>query len=201
MAGNAYLTTNTAGAKIEVRANQTSAGAGDAGKIVALNSAGLVDPTMANVAGAVVAGANVTRTGSGTVADPYVFSATTSGPTTVTATAHGAISAGQLVNFYSNGGVLTAQAADNTTAGTEANGYATTGVADGASGSFSVGGIITGLSGLTLGATYYLGKVGAVIASSGVASLTAGNILQVVGKALSATTLDFTPEPAPITLA
>lgn len=46
MAGNAYLSVLTSGVRSLVRANQSSAGAGDAGKIVALNSSGKVDSTM-----------------------------------------------------------------------------------------------------------------------------------------------------------
>lgn len=44
MAGNKYLTPN-GGRHDEARASQSSAGAGDAGKIIALNSSGVVDPT------------------------------------------------------------------------------------------------------------------------------------------------------------
>lgn len=46
MAGNAYLTVLTSGARSLVRAIQTSAGAGDASKIVALNTAGKIDSSM-----------------------------------------------------------------------------------------------------------------------------------------------------------
>jgi hypothetical protein len=45
MAGNKYL--KMSGGRIqEEAAAQTSAGAGDAGKIVGLNSSGVIDPTM-----------------------------------------------------------------------------------------------------------------------------------------------------------
>lgn len=198
MAGNAYLAIVN-GIKTLVRANQTSAGAGDAGKLVALNASGFVDPTMTTIAGTVAAGTNVTVTGSGTTASPYTISSTSSGgATTVTCVTSAAISAGMLINLYSNGGVLTARPADNTAAGSEANGFALAGVSSGASGTFNLGGIITGLSGLTIGATYYLGTVGAVTPT---APTTAGNNLQVAGKAISATQLEFNPDPAPVTLA
>ena len=55
---------------------------------------------------------------------------------------------------------------------------------------------MTGLSGLTVGATYFLGAVGAVAA---VAPATAGNIIQPVGKAISATSLEFV-QGTPITV-
>lgn len=198
MAGNAYLTI-VSGIKTLVRGNQTSAGAGDAGKLVALNSAGFVDPTMTTIAGTLAAGTNVSVTGTGTTASPYTISSTASGGvTTVTATASATISAGMLVNFYNNAGALDARPADNSAAGSEANGFATAGVTNGASGTFTLGGIITGLSGLTIGATYFLGTVGGITTTAPTA---AGTNLQVVGKAISATQLEFTPDPAPVTLA
>src|SRR5271166_443519 len=48
MSGNIYLTSGASGVSdlLAVASNQTSAGAGDAGKIVALNSAGLIDSSM-----------------------------------------------------------------------------------------------------------------------------------------------------------
>lgn len=46
MAGNKYLTIGANNIPTMVAASQTSAGAGDAGKLVALNSSGLIDSTM-----------------------------------------------------------------------------------------------------------------------------------------------------------
>jgi hypothetical protein len=45
MAGNKYVV-NNGGRMDEARANQISAGAADAGKLIALNSTGIVDSTM-----------------------------------------------------------------------------------------------------------------------------------------------------------
>ncbi len=148
----------------------TSSGASTGGAIVALGSNGLLDPS-------------VMPSGIGA--------------TTVTAVTSAAISAGQLVNFYSVSGTLTVRPADSTAAGSEANGFATAAVASGATGSFNVSGLVTGLSGLTIGATYFLGAVGGATA---VAPSTAGNIIQPVGKAISATSLEFV-QGTPITVA
>lgn len=49
MAGNKYLKKGSSGFPEEQAALQTSAGAGDAGSIVALNSSGLIDDTMLSI--------------------------------------------------------------------------------------------------------------------------------------------------------
>jgi hypothetical protein len=81
MTGNTYIT-SVAGQLTEIRASQTSAGAGSAGDIVALNSLGLIDDTMLPTVD------NVTLVTSVNLA------------------------AGDLVNIYSNTGTPTAQHAD-----------------------------------------------------------------------------------------
>jgi hypothetical protein len=162
MAGNKYLV-NNGGRFDEARANQTSAGAGDAGKLVGLNSAGLIDATM-------LAGI--------------------SGLITITVLASAAIAAGQLVRVYNNAGTANVKPADNTTAGNEANGFAPGAIGSGASGTVQIGeGLITGLTGLTVGPAF-LGASGAVAAA---APSSAGNSVQRVGDAISATSLYFQP--------
>lgn len=156
----------------QVAANDTSAGAGDAGKLVALNNAGSVDITMM---------------------PPGI------GANTVTAVASAAISAGMLVNVYSDAGTLKLRPADSTSTGSKADGYATAAIAASASGTVNLGpGKITGLSGLTIGSDYYLGTVGAAVDTP---PSTAGNVVQYVGKATSATELDFQPSTMPVTVA
>lgn len=155
--------TLSAGIQTEVVPNTTSAGSADSGKIIALNGAGQLDSTMLP---------------SGLGLD------------TTSAITSSAISAGQMVNLYSNAGVLTARPADCTAVGSEANAYATAAVASGATGTFFLGGNVTGMSALTPGTTYFLSTVGAV---STTPPSTAGNVVQIVGKSLSATSLAFTP--------
>ena len=171
MAGNKYLY-NNAGQPTEKAALQVSAGAGSAGSVVALNSAGQIDSTML---------------------------ATSSGLISVTVTASAAISAGQLVNVYNNAGAINVRPADNTTAGSEANGYAPSAISSGASGTVNLGeGLITGLSGLTVGSAYYLGTAGGQTTT---APTTAGNLVQYVGKAISGTSLYFQPSTFTVVVA
>lgn len=149
--------------------NTSSAGATDSGKIVALNSAGQIDATML---------------------------ASTSGLPSYSVVASAAITAGALVNIYPNAGVLNARPADNTAVGSEANGYAPSAIASGASGTVYLGeGLISGLSALSVGAPYFLGTAGAVTTT---APSTAGNLIQPVGKAVSAT--EFYIQPSSFTV-
>jgi hypothetical protein len=171
MATNRYVNT-VGGLLTQVVPAVTSAGAPTAGQIIATNSAGVLDATMLPAG----VGANA-----------------------VTATASATISAGMLVNIYNNAGVLSVRPADSTAVGSEANGYAPSATANGGTGTVNLGaGLISGLSALTIGTNYYLGTVGAPTTT---VPSTAGNIVQYVGKALSATSLDFYPAPAPITVA
>lgn len=150
------------GIPTNVQATTVSTGSASGGQILALTSSGLLDQSVmpAGIA-----------------------------PTAITATPTTAISAGQLVNFYSNAGALAVRPADSTTTGSEANAYAPSAVASGVAGSFQVSGVISGLSGLTIG-TLFLGTVGAPTST---APSTSGSIVQQVGKALSATSMEFMP--------
>lgn len=157
-----------------VQAAISSAGSSSSGQIVALNAAGAVDITMMP---------------------------TGIGANTVTAVASATLTAGMLVNLYSNAGVLTVRPADSTTAGSEANGYVIAGFASAATATVYVGGgLINGLTGLAIGTTYYLGTVGAAVPSTSIPA-TAGNIVQYVGKAVSTTALEFQPSLSPVTVA
>lgn len=148
---------------------QASAGSASAGAIVALNSAGQVDSSMLGAS---------------------------SGEASVSVVASEAISAGAIVNIWSNAGVATARNADNTTAGKEATGFALAAIASGATGTVTLQGVVTGLTGLTPGAYQWLGTVGGVTASP---PTTTGNINQILGTALTATSLMFRPDE-PITV-
>lgn len=181
----------------------TSSGSGSSGVILALNSSGAIDPTampggspVSTSAGSGSAGILVKLNSAGAV-DATMMPAGV-GANAVTATASATITAGQLVNIYNNAGALGVRPADNTSAGSEANGYATAGITSGASGSVNLGpGSVTGLTSLTVGSRYYLGTVGAITTT---APSTTGNVVQSVGIATSTTALDFQPL-APVTLA
>jgi hypothetical protein len=147
---------------------QSSAGSASAGDIVALNSAGQIDATMLGAA---------------------------SGEASISATASEAISAGAIVNVYNNAGTVSVRNADNTAAGKEATGFALAAIANGATGTVTLQGVVTGLSGLTPGAYQFLGTVGGLVSAAPTAS---GSITQIVGTALSATSVMFRPSD-PIT--
>ena len=159
-----------AGVITQVEGKQSSAGAGDAGKIPALDAAGRLDSTMMPV---------------GIGADTKSIVASES------------LTGGDLVNVWDDAGTIKVRKADATAAGKEANGYVLGSVSSGASGTVYFEQIITGLSSLTLGAVYYLSATAG--AATTTAPSTGGNVVQRIGRAVSATELLFQPQ-APITL-
>ncbi|AVS68121.1 hypothetical protein C8245_22860 [Paracidovorax avenae] len=141
-----------------------SAGAADAGKLVATGSDGRLDPTVLPVG----IGANTTI-----------------------APASEAIGAGKFVNFHTNAGALNMRLADNSN-GRQANGYVKDAVASGASGTaYPLDTTNAALTGLTPGATYWLGTAGGVIAAplDGTDTANASKVCQELGTAKSATEL------------
>lgn len=160
MAGNKYLK-HSNGRTVEEASIQSSAGAGDAGKIPALDTAGRLDNSMMPV---------------GIGAD------------TSTVVAGENLSAGDLVNIYDNSGTPTARKADATTSGKEACGFVLTAVTSGNNASVYHEGSITGLSGLTAGRYYLSTTAGGVTATPPSA---AGNVVQFVGIATSSSTISF----------
>lgn len=142
---------------------QASAGAGDAGKIIALDAAGKIDSTMMP---------------------------TGIGSDSLTMTASEALSAGNIVNIHDSTGAK-ARKADATATGKEAIGFVTAGISSSATGTVYFEGTITGLSSLTPGARYYLSTTPGAVTSTPPSS--AGNVVQYIGTALSATELSFEP--------
>jgi len=155
-----------------VSAIQSSAGAGDAGKIPALDGAGRLSTTMMP---------------------------TGVGAETVTVVASEALTAGNFVNVYNNGGTPNVRKSDATTAGKEANGFVLAGVASGASATVYLSGLNTQLTGLTAGRYVISTTPGGVVAIAS-APATTGNVVQEIGFAMSATTISFKPQE-PVTLA
>lgn len=167
MAGNKYVQLNTNGSLQEIAATQTSGGAGDAGEIVALNSAGQIDETMLP---------------------------TGVGPDVKAIIASENLAAGDVVNVWLDSGTLKARKADASQAnsGYRAHGFVLSSVTANGSNTANVyfEGLITGLNSLTLGATYFLSgsAAGGITAT---APTTAGHCVQEVGVAVSATELAF----------
>jgi hypothetical protein len=141
-----------------------SAGAADAGKIPALNSSGKLDPT--------------------TMPDGI-------GAATRLAPATEALSAGAFVNEYANSGRMSARLADNSN-GRVATGFVKAQVSSGQPATiWPLDSTNDQLTGLTVGADYYLGTAGGVLATPLDATDTAqaGKIDQRLGRARSATEL------------
>lgn len=138
----------------------TSAGAADAGKLPGLDSTGRLDMSMMPVG---------------------------LGAHTQVITASEAISAGAFVNIYNNAGAFAVRNADAAT-GKRAHGFVLAAVANGAQATVYPDGLNTALSGLTAG-EYYLSDsaVGAIVSTP---PTTAGHIVQRVGVAMNATTLN-----------
>lgn len=148
----------------ELTPNTTSAGAGDSGKIPALNASGVLDSTLFPA-------------GIGTASQAF--------PTSE------AITAGALVNLYLVSTTWTARNANSTDATKPAMGFVTSSTTSPANTTvYFPGQIVTGVSGLTPGPVFLSTTSGAV---SSTAPSTAGNLVQQVGYALSATSFVFQP--------
>ena len=150
----------------ELTPNTTSAGGADAGKLVALNASGEIDSTLL---------------------PPGIGGASQIFPTSE------ALAAGALVNIFDSTGTPTARNANATDATKPAQGFvlaATTSPANATV--YFPGQLVSGVSGLTTGAAVYLsaGTSGAVTPT---APVTAGNLIQQVGSALSPTSFLFDP--------
>jgi hypothetical protein len=163
MAGNKYLALVN-GRRQEVRANDTSAGAGDASKLVALDASGRLDTTVMPVG---------------------------VGPSTVTITTSEALSAGDLINVFDSTGAKVRKA-DATTTGKEAHGFVLAAFGSAASATVYLSGSITGLTGLTVGGNYFLATTAGGVTAT--APSAAGNVNQYIGRAVSTTQIDFDPD-------
>lgn len=162
---------NNAGQLAEVEGTVTSAGAGDAGKIVALDSSGKLDNSIMP---------------SGIGADTEVMATSEN------------LSAGDLVNIWNDSGTRKARKADASN-GRRAHGFVLAGTSSPNNATVYLSGDITGLTSLTPGTTYYLSGATAGAATS-TAPSTAGYISQEIGTAVSTTSIAF-EQQMPITLA
>ena len=114
------------------------------------------------------------------------------GAEVVTATASEALSAGNFVNIYDNGGVISCRKADATTNGKPAHGFVLGAVTSGTVATiYTAGNINTQQTGLTIGVDYYLGTApGGITVTAPSAS---GNIVQPIGRASKTTEIPFNP--------
>lgn len=145
----------------------TSSGSASAGQIPALSANGTLDPSMLPAS---------------------------NGMPSLTVTASEAIAAGALCSLYDNSGTLNVRNANATDATKPANCFAPSAIASAASGSVSFGGAMnSGAASLTIGAAVYLSAATAG-ASTATAPTASGNLLQIVGYAISATEYNFQPQ-------
>lgn len=117
------------------------------------------------------------------------------GVNTVSATASENLSANDLVNIHAGG----VRKADATTEGKEAHGFVKSSVSSAAAATIYLpGDTITGLTGLTQGARYFLSTTAGLTTDT--APSATGNVAQMIGIANSTTSIIFEPEE-PITRA
>lgn len=189
---------NNAGVLAEESALVTSAGAGDSGKIPALNASGVLDSTVVNSkttsAGAGDSGKVVALDGSGRIDSTMMPVGI--GADTQTVTTSEAIASGDLVNIWDNSGAK-CRKADATVAGKEAHGFVLVGVGSGAGAIVFFEGSNTAMAGLTPGVQFLSTTAGTATATAPSGS---GNVVQRVGFAVSATTMNF-QSGVPIVLA
>ena len=147
----------------EKEATVASAGIGDAGKMVALDSSGKLDDT--------VMPAGV-------------------GEETQVAVASEALTANDVVNFWDDGGTLKCRKASATDSTKPAHGFVKAGATLGANATVYTDGFLPG-TGFTKGSKYFLATAVGTVATT--APSGAGNIVQSIGVAVSATAIKFEP--------
>lgn len=188
---------NAAGALTEEAALTTSAGAGDAQKVPALNASGVLDLTIVNAkttsAGAGDAGKLPALDGAGRL-DASMMPVGIAADTQIIVASE-TLTAGDFVNIWSSTG-FKARKADNTIAGKEAHGFVLSGVAGAGNAMVYFEGTNTAVTGQTPG-NVFLGVTGAAAAA---APTVAGSVVQRIGIATTATSINFQSQP-PITLA
>lgn len=170
MAGDKFLY-NNAGTITEKVSNQVSAGAGDAGKIVALDSTGRIDNSMMPV---------------GIGADTQVV---------VTSEA---LAAGDVVNIWNNAGTPNARKADASVTGKEGMGFVLAAVTSGGNATVYFEGTDTQVTGQTAGVVYLSATTPGKTTST--APSASGQVVQRIGYAVSATAVNFNAA-VPIVLA
>lgn len=164
MSGNKYLS-NAAGILTEVAANQSSAGAGDAGKIPALDSTGHLDTSIMPV---------------GIGADIAVLVASES------------LSAGDFVNVWNSSSTFKVRKADAAT-NKPTHGFVLAAVESAANATVYFEGQNTQVSGATPGVQYLSDTTPGGFTAT--APTTSAHLVQRIGPAVSATVVFFNPAP------
>ena len=201
MAAKKYLSL-VSGVITEIQATDSSAGAGDDGKLVALNGSGVL---AANIVNSVTTSAGAGDTGKVVALDAAGKIDSTMMPTgvgadTKTFVASETLAAGDLVNIWDDSGTPKARKADASGGSAKrAVGFVLSGYSSAATATVYFKGTITGLSGLTGGNPLYLSGSSAGTQTA-TAPSTSAYIVQPTGHALSSTESSFEPQ-TPIVLA
>lgn len=182
---------NNAGVPTEEAALLTSAGAGDADRIPALGAAGVLDASIVN---STVASAGAGDAGKIPALDAaglldLTVMPTGVGPATKSITTSEALAAGDWVNIWNSTGAK-ARKADATTSGKRAHGFVLAGAGSGATATVYFIGANTGVTGQTPGDVFLQTTAGL---GGPTAPSAAGNLVQNLGVATSATSVEFAP--------
>ena len=197
MAGPHKFLKNLAGVITEEVAIATSAGAGDDGKIPALNSSGVLDASIVNskTSSAGAGDANKLPALDATGKLDSTFMPTGIGADTAIIAASEALAAGDLVNIWNSTGAK-CRKADASTAGKEAHGFVLASVENGANATVYFEGTNSQVTSLTPGVQYLSTTPGLCTATAPSGS---AQVVQRVGFAINATALNFQSQ-VPITL-
>jgi hypothetical protein len=168
-----------------VNSKNTSAGAGDAGKLAALNSSGILDDTIINATVTSAANKTVKTDGSGKL--DITLMPTGVGVDAASIVTSEALAAGDFVNIWNSTGAK-ARKADATTAGKHAMGFVLSAFASAATATVYFEGTNTQVTGQTPGDVYLATTAGA---ATGTAPSGSGNVVQPIGIATSATSINF----------
>ena len=177
---------NAAGRIKEVLTITTSAGAADAEKVPSTNSDGVLDPSLLNAA---TTGNDVLvmTKPDGTI-DPSIMPPGI-GADTSSVMSSEVLNGPALVNIWDDAGTPKVRNADATTEGKEVHGFVLETFASGVAATVYHEGKVTGLSGMVPGARQYLSTTPG--ARTETAPNGSGNVVQFLGTAINATTLDF----------
>lgn len=197
MPGNKFLKNNAGVIQEEVSVNN-SVGAGDANKVVALTAAGILDASIVNSkttsAGVGDSGKLVALDGAGRI--DTTMMPTGIGADTSAIVASEALAAGDFVNVWDSTGAKVRKA-DGSVVGKEAHGFVLAAVAAAASATVYFEGANTGVTAQVPGRVFLSTTPGLATTA---APSAAGNAVQRIGFATSATSINFQSQP-PVILA
>ena len=194
--GTTKLIKNNAGTLTEETTLIASAGAADANKVPALNASGVLDDTILNATVTSSANKTVKLDAAGKL-DASVMP-TGIGADTAIIVASEALADGDLVNVWNNAGTANVRKADANSAGKEAHGFVLAAVASSASATVYFEGTNSHCTGLTPGVQFLSASTPGKSVTT--APTGTGKIVQNIGLALNATTLNF-ESGSPIVLA